>query len=73
MKRLMQELKDLKQLWAPEEVLLVADAMLGQQSVEVAQGFNTQVGLTGLVLTKVDGDARGGAALSIREAGGNSN
>jgi signal recognition particle subunit SRP54 len=65
---LMAELKDLKSLWKPTEVLLVADAMLGQQSVEVAQGFNAQVGLTGLILTKIDGDARGGAALSIREA-----
>lgn len=65
---LMDELKDLKSLWQPHEVLLVADAMLGQQSVEVAEGFNNQVGLTGLILTKVDGDARGGAALSIREA-----
>ncbi|MEM7646513.1 MAG: signal recognition particle protein [Pseudomonadota bacterium] len=64
---LMQELKDLKSLWNPQEVLLVADAMLGQQSVEVAQGFHDQVGLSGLILTKVDGDARGGAALSIRE------
>lgn len=65
---LMNELKDLKSLWQPQEVLLVADAMLGQQSVEVAQGFHDQVGLSGLILTKVDGDARGGAALSIREA-----
>jgi signal recognition particle subunit SRP54 len=65
---LMDELKDLKSLWQPHEVLLVADAMLGQQSVEVAQGFHSQVGLTGLILTKVDGDARGGAALSIRES-----
>ena len=65
---LMNELTDLKKLWQPQEVLLVADAMLGQQSVEVAQGFHSQVGLTGLILTKVDGDARGGAALSIREA-----
>lgn len=65
---LMRELQDLKKLWAPQEVLLVADAMLGQQSVEVAQGFHDQVGLSGLILTKVDGDARGGAALSIREA-----
>lgn len=64
---LMNELKDLKGLWNPHEVLLVADAMLGQQSVDVAQGFHDQVGLTGLILTKVDGDARGGAALSIRE------
>ncbi len=65
---LMSELTDLKKLWKPSEVLLVADAMLGQQSVEVAHGFHDQVGLTGLILTKVDGDARGGAALSIREA-----
>lgn len=64
---LMKELTDLKKLWGPQEVLLVADAMLGQQSVEVAQGFHNEVGLTGLILTKVDGDARGGAALSIRE------
>jgi signal recognition particle subunit SRP54 len=67
---LMTELKDLKSTWAPNEVLLVADAMLGQQSVQVAEGFHTQVGLTGLILTKVDGDARGGAALSIRAATG---
>jgi signal recognition particle subunit SRP54 len=52
------------------EILLVADAMLGQQSVAVAEGFHAKLGLTGLVLTKVDGDARGGAALSIREATG---
>ncbi len=65
---LMSELTDLKKLWKPSEVLLVADAMLGQQSVEVAQGFHDQVGLSGLILTKVDGDARGGAALSIRES-----
>jgi signal recognition particle subunit SRP54 len=67
---LMDELKRLKLELPPHEVLLVADAMLGQQSVNVAEGFHSQVGLTGLVLTKVDGDARGGAALSIREATG---
>ncbi|HVK61108.1 MAG TPA: signal recognition particle protein [Bdellovibrionales bacterium] len=67
---LMQELSRLKQIWEPKEVLLVADAMLGQQSVNVAEGFHKQLGLTGLVLTKVDGDARGGAALSIRQATG---
>ena len=67
---LMTELADLKKIWAPSEVLLVADAMLGQQSVNVAEGFNDRLGLTGLILTKVDGDARGGAALSIREATG---
>ncbi len=67
---LMQELVRLKELWPPNEVLLVADAMLGQQSVNVAEGFHQRLGLTGLVLTKVDGDARGGAALSVREAVG---
>ena len=67
---LMKELERLKEIWPPNEVLLVADAMLGQQSVSVAEGFNSRLGLTGLVLTKVDGDARGGAALSIRETVG---
>jgi signal recognition particle subunit SRP54 len=67
---LMNELGRLKQIWEPKEVLLVADAMLGQQSVNVAEGFHGRLGLTGLVLTKVDGDARGGAALSIRQATG---
>ncbi|MFN7454077.1 MAG: signal recognition particle protein, partial [Pseudobdellovibrionaceae bacterium] len=67
---LMGELARLKEIWQPQEVLLVADAMLGQQSVNVAEGFHKLLGLTGLVLTKVDGDARGGAALSIREVTG---
>ena len=67
---LMGELARLKQIWTPQEVLLVADAMLGQQSVNVAEGFHSKLGLTGLILTKVDGDARGGAALSIREVTG---
>jgi signal recognition particle subunit SRP54 len=64
--QLMTELSDLKSEVNPQEILLVADAMLGQQSVQVAQGFNEKLGLTGLILTKIDGDARGGAALSIR-------
>ncbi|RYZ69435.1 MAG: signal recognition particle protein [Proteobacteria bacterium] len=67
---LMGELGRLKKIWNPNEILLVADAMLGQQSVNVAEGFNSTLGLTGLVLTKVDGDARGGAALSIRQTTG---
>ena len=67
---LMGELGRLKNIWEPKEVLLVADAMLGQQSVNVAEGFHSRLGLTGLVLTKVDGDARGGAALSIRQTTG---
>lgn len=67
---LMNELENLKATWTPNEVLLVADAMLGQQSVNVAEGFHSKLGLTGLILTKVDGDARGGAALSIRQSTG---
>ncbi len=67
---LMTELGNLKTVWPPTEILLVADAMLGQQSVQVAEGFHRQLGLSGLILTKVDGDARGGAALSIRSATG---
>ncbi|MFK8138382.1 MAG: signal recognition particle protein [Bdellovibrionales bacterium] len=67
---LMGELGRLKDIWTPKEILLVADAMLGQQAVNVAEGFHDRLGITGLVLTKVDGDARGGAALSIREATG---
>ncbi len=67
---LMQELQRLKEIWEPKEILLVADAMLGQQSVNVAEGFHQRLGLTWLILTKVDGDARGGAALSIRQAVG---
>ncbi len=67
---LMTELEALKAAWPPNEVVLVADAMLGQQSVQVAEGFHQRLGLSGLILTKVDGDARGGAALSIRAATG---
>lgn len=68
--QLMDELSRIKDIWSPHEILLVADAMLGQQSVNVAEGFHSRLNLTGLVLTKVDGDARGGAALSIREVTG---
>ncbi len=67
---LMGELGDLKSIMNPHEVLLVVDAMLGQQSVSVAEGFHDKLGITGLVLTKIDGDARGGAALSIKEMTG---
>lgn len=68
--QLMKELENLKSIIKPSEILLVADAMLGQQAVSVAETFNAHLGLSGLVLTKVDGDARGGAALSIREMTG---
>jgi signal recognition particle subunit SRP54 len=67
---MMAELEKIKALAAPREVLLVADAMTGQEAVNVARGFHERVGLTGLVLTKVDGDARGGAAISMREVTG---
>jgi signal recognition particle subunit SRP54 len=61
---LMEELKAQKELASPSEVLYVADAMTGQDAVSSAQSFHDQVGITGIVLTKLDGDARGGAALS---------
>ena len=64
---LVQELRRLRDELAPQEVLLVADAATGQQAVSVATHFNDALGITGLVLTKLDGDARGGAALSMRE------
>lgn len=63
---LMNELKEIKARTKPAEILLVADSMTGQEAVHIAQGFNEQVGITGLILTKVDGDARGGAAISMR-------
>ena len=67
---LMQELAEIKKKVSPQEVLLVADAMTGQDAVRAAGDFNQQVGLTGLILTKADGDARGGAAISIRSVTG---
>lgn len=63
---LMKELVDIKKGVAPGEILLVADAMTGQEAVNIADEFNKKLGLTGLILTKMDGDARGGAALSIK-------
>jgi signal recognition particle subunit SRP54 len=62
---MMQELKHLKEAVHPDEILLVADGMTGQDAVKIAQGFDGALGVTGVVLTKMDGDARGGAALSI--------
>ena len=64
--KLMQELKDIKAKIKPDEILLVVDAMLGQDSVNVASTFNEMLDITGVVLTKLDGDTRGGAALSIK-------
>lgn len=63
---LMDELKQIKELTKPDEIFLVVDAMTGQDAVNVAQSFNEQLGLTGVILTKLDGDTRGGAALSIK-------
>jgi signal recognition particle subunit SRP54 len=62
---MMDELKRLKDAVKPHEILLVADGMTGQDAVRIAQGFHAALGITGVVLTKMDGDARGGAALSI--------
>ncbi|WP_066175146.1 signal recognition particle protein [Bacillus marinisedimentorum] len=63
---LMDELKQIKETVTPDEIFLVVDAMTGQDAVNVAQSFNEQLGLTGVVLTKLDGDTRGGAALSVK-------
>jgi len=67
---MIQELIRLRQAVQPDEVLLVADAALGQEAVSVAEHFNNALNLTGFILTKLDGDARGGAALSIRQVTG---
>ncbi|MBE6662980.1 MAG: signal recognition particle protein [Ruminococcaceae bacterium] len=63
---LMKELQDIKKVTEPTEILLVVDAMLGQDAVNVAESFNGMLDITGVVLTKLDGDTRGGAALSVR-------
>ena len=68
--RLMQELKDIKSSVSPHEILLVVDAMTGQEAVNVAESFHHDLGIDGVVLTKLDGDARGGAALSIKAVTG---
>jgi signal recognition particle subunit SRP54 len=68
--QLMHELEQIKAKTNPQEVLLVVDAMTGQDAVRVADEFNQRVGVTGLILTKVDGDARGGAAISVRSVTG---
>jgi signal recognition particle subunit SRP54 len=67
---MMRELEQVKARSNPQEVLLVVDAMTGQDAVRVADDFNKRVGITGLILTKVDGDARGGAAISVRSVTG---
>jgi signal recognition particle subunit SRP54 len=67
---MMQELEQVRMVTRPSDILLVVDAMTGQEAVNVADGFNKRVPLTGLIMTKIDGDARGGAALSIRQVTG---
>ena len=67
---LMQELKNVKQSVKPHEILLVVDSMTGQDAVNVAKTFNEEVGIDGVILTKLDGDTRGGAALSVKKVTG---
>ncbi|MGB9715263.1 MAG: signal recognition particle protein [Thermodesulfovibrionales bacterium] len=67
---LMDELRNIKERVSPKEVILVADAMTGQDAVNIAKNFDERVGIDGIILTKMDGDARGGAALSIRAVTG---
>ena len=64
--KLMEELKEIKRLTRPQEILLVVDAMIGQDAVNLAESFNNVLNIDGVVLTKLDGDTRGGAALSIK-------
>ena len=67
---LMEELRQIKETVQPHEVLFVADAMMGQQSADIAKTFNDAIGIDGVILTKMDGDARGGAAFSIKRITG---
>ena len=67
---LMGELKDIKKTVKPHEILLVVDAMTGQDAVTVAESFNNDLGIDGLIVTKLDGDARGGAVLSVKAVTG---
>lgn len=67
---LMEELQQMKDAVTPQEVFLVVDAMIGQDAVNIAKSFHEELGLTGVILTKLDGDTRGGAALSVRKATG---
>eukprot|EP01024_Parvocaulis_polyphysoides_P031588 TRINITY_DN28497_c0_g2_i4.p1 TRINITY_DN28497_c0_g2~~TRINITY_DN28497_c0_g2_i4.p1 ORF type:complete len:534 (+),score=74.48 TRINITY_DN28497_c0_g2_i4:30-1604(+) len=67
---LMQELKNLKEVVQPTDILLVVDAMTGQEAASLVKTFNEKVGITGAILTKIDGDSRGGAALTVKEVSG---
>lgn len=66
----MQELKNIKQSIKPHEILLVVDSMTGQDAVNVAESFNKELGIDGIIFTKLDGDTRGGAALSVKKTTG---
>lgn len=66
----MEELKNLKLSVKPHEILLVVDSMTGQDAVNVAESFNEKLGIDGIVLTKLDGDTRGGAAISAKKVTG---
>ena len=68
--KMMAELADIKTAIQPDEVLLVVDAMTGQEAANLTRSFHDQIGITGAILTKMDGDARGGAALSVRQISG---
>ncbi|UTR15126.1 signal recognition particle protein [Salipaludibacillus sp. LMS25] len=68
--KLMNELEEIKAITSPDEILLVVDAMTGQDAVNVAENFNERLGITGAVLTKLDGDTRGGAAISVKAVTG---
>ena len=67
---LMQELKNVKSNVKPHEILLVVDSMTGQDAVNVAKSFNENLGIDGVILTKLDGDTRGGAAISVKKITG---
>ena len=67
---MMQQAADIRDAVDPDEILFVVDAMIGQDAVSTAEAFRDGVGFTGVVLTKLDGDARGGAALSVRQVTG---
>ena len=70
MKMLMDELLNIKKAVNPHEILLVVDSMTGQDAVNVSESFNEKLGIDGVVLTKLDGDTRGGAALSVKAVTG---
>ncbi|KAH0971832.1 hypothetical protein GBA52_023988 [Prunus armeniaca] len=69
-KGMMDELKEVKKVLNPIKVLLVVDAMTGQEAAALVTTFNLEIGITGAILTKLDGDSRGGATLSVKEVGG---